>query len=483
MTATRDARARMPRLALVLLCALLGAGLVAPACAAAAQTTSAAKKQDPATKRRAARKPAKKPTTKAESATAAATAPSGDPQKDQARQSAERDRLTTRIAELRKQIAVGEKSRSGAASALARAERALADVNRRLEELAQRQKAAQDLVVTLDRQRAGTEGQIAVGQSGIARTMTMMAANRDQDPVTTWLGGGDPNAAVLTDGYLEYAARAQVADVQALQARVSELQSRRQRADDDDRALGQQADAQKTAREALASNQVAQRQALERLSQQLAEQRNTASALEADEKRLSRVVEQLQKVIEQKANEERARRQAAAKRQADQDAAARRKGAPSTRKSEPAPPRVEPEPDEGPGGGAFAQLRGQLRLPVRGAVTGRFGAARGSSGATWKGLFVKAEAGADVRAVAAGKVIYADDLRGFGNLLIVDHGNQYLSIYGNNDTLLKRAGDAVQAGDVVSRAGNSSGDDQTGLYFELRFRGRPYDPMPWIVGR
>jgi len=291
---------------------------------------------------------------------------------------------------------------------------------------------------------------------------------------------------VLADGDLEYVARAEMADVEALRTRASDLQARRQRADEDSRTLSQQADAQKTAREALASNQAAQRLALEKLSQQLVDQRNTANALEADEKRLSRVVEQLQKVIEQKAAEERARRLAAAKRQAEQEAAAARKksGSSPSKKREPAPPvRVEPEPDEAPGSGAFAQLRGQLRLPVRGAVTGRFGAARGGSGATWKGLFVKADAGADVRAVAAGKVIYADDLRGFGNLLIVDHGNQYLSIYANNDVLLKRAGDPVQAGELVSRAGNSSGDDQTGLYFELRFRGRPFDPTPWIGSR
>ncbi len=90
---------------------------------------------------------------------------------------------------------------------------------------------------------------------------------------------------------------------------------------------------------------------------------------------------------------------------------------------------------------------------------------------------------ADVHAVAAGKVVFADDLRGFGKLVIVDHGDQYLSIYGNNDALLKRSGDTVRAGDVVARAGDSSGDGETGLYFELRFRGRPFDPMSWSGGR
>ena len=454
-----------------MLCALLGVGLLAPPPVQAVKPTTPARTVGQ-------KKPPRKPAVDAEPGPST----TGDPARDQARQAGERDRLTARIAELHKQIAAGERSRSGAASALAKAERALADVNRRLDELAQRQKATQELVATLDRQRVGTEGQIAVGQAGFGRTMTALYATHEQDPLTTWLVGGDPNDAVRTEGDLAIVARAQMADVDALRTRVSDLQSRRQRADDDSRVLVQQADAQKSAREALASSQAAQRQALEKLSQQLADQRQTANALEADEKRLTRVVEQLQKVIDQKAAEERARRLAAAKRQAEQDAASARKRStsPSKRIESPPPARVEPEPDEAPGSGAFAQLRGQLRLPVRGTVTGRFGTARGGGGATWKGLFVKAETGTDVRAVAAGKVIYADDLRGFGNLLIVDHGNQYLSIYANNDVLLKRTGDSVQAGDVVSRAGNSSGDDQTGLYFELRFRGRPFDPMPWI---
>ncbi len=483
-----------------LMCVLLGIGLTAPATSVRAQPSSkpvpskaAAATRRPAVGKKAARPGRTSPVTAAKArkteAPAALPAATGDPQKDQALQSAEHDRLTARIADLKKQISAGEKSRSGAAAALARAERALSDVNHRLDELAQRQKATQELAASIDHQRVGTEGQIVAGQAAMMRTLTAWSANHDRDPLRTWLVGGNPNTAVRTGGYLQSIARAEAADLDALRSRVADLQARRQRADEDNRTLAQQADAQKSTREALASDHAAQRQALERLSQKLAEQRNTAGALEADEKRLSRVVEQLQRVIRQQALEESARR-LAAKRLAEQQAAAdTRKSKGSTRDTpskprERAPPaRVEPEPDEVPGRGAFAQLRGQLRLPVRGAVTGRYGAPRGTSGASWKGVFVRTDAGADVHAVAAGKVIFADDLRGFGNLLIVDHGNQYLSIYANNDILLRRAGDAVQAGDVVSRAGNSSGDDQTGLYFELRFRGRPFDPLPWIGGR
>jgi septal ring factor EnvC (AmiA/AmiB activator) len=123
-------------------------------------------------------------------------------------------------------------------------------------------------------------------------------------------------------------------------------------------------------------------------------------------------------------------------------------------------------------------LRGQLRAPVAGKLAARFGAKRGE--ASWKGVFIKAAEGADVRAVAGGRVVFADWMRGFGNLIIVDHGSQYLSIYGNNQTLLKRAGDAVKAGDQIASAGNTGGNEESGLYFELRHLGQAFDPASWI---
>ncbi|MDF3036509.1 MAG: putative peptidase, partial [Paucimonas sp.] len=74
-----------------------------------------------------------------------------------------------------------------------------------------------------------------------------------------------------------------------------------------------------------------------------------------------------------------------------------------------------------------------------------------------------------------------DWLRGFGNLIIVDHGNQYMTIYGNNQAVLKHAGDAVKVGDVIATAGNSGGNEQSGLYFEMRFQGRAFDPLQWVT--
>lgn len=133
-----------------------------------------------------------------------------------------------------------------------------------------------------------------------------------------------------------------------------------------------------------------------------------------------------------------------------------------------------------PTGVRFAQLRGQLRLPVRGELVGRFGAPRADGGTTWKGVFIRTGVGADVRAVAEGEVVFSDWLRGYGNLLIIDHGSDYLSIYGNNDALLKEVGDRVAGGDAVASVGSSGVGGDSGLYFEIRHQGQALDPMQWV---
>ena len=88
-----------------------------------------------------------------------------------------------------------------------------------------------------------------------------------------------------------------------------------------------------------------------------------------------------------------------------------------------------------------------------------------------------------MRAVAAGRVVFADWLRGFGNLMIVDHGDGLLSVYGNNESLLRSVGDRIEADEVIASVGNTGGNADSGLYFELRFDGRPIDPLKWAQAR
>lgn len=128
----------------------------------------------------------------------------------------------------------------------------------------------------------------------------------------------------------------------------------------------------------------------------------------------------------------------------------------------------------------FASLSGRLQWPLRGEIAARFDSPRGVGDLRWAGLLIEAGAGKDVRSVAHGHVVFADWLRGFGLLLIIDHGDGYLSLYGHNEAIYKETGDWVQAGEVIATVGASGGRRAPGLYFEIRAAGKPVDPLAWL---
>ncbi|MFI4913725.1 MAG: murein hydrolase activator EnvC family protein [Steroidobacterales bacterium] len=130
----------------------------------------------------------------------------------------------------------------------------------------------------------------------------------------------------------------------------------------------------------------------------------------------------------------------------------------------------------------FGRLRGLLPWPVSGKLVAEFGDRR-ATGVRWEGLVVATERGAPVKAVAGGRVLYADWLPGLGLLVILDHGEGYLSLYGHNDRLYKAAGEQVDSGEVIAASGDTGGRDQPELYFEIRHSGHPVDPRPWFRQR
>lgn len=127
----------------------------------------------------------------------------------------------------------------------------------------------------------------------------------------------------------------------------------------------------------------------------------------------------------------------------------------------------------------FAKLKKKLKLPVKGKVIYKYNSKRSDTGTRWKGLFIKAKEGSNVKSVAAGQIIFSDWLRGFGNIIIIDHGKNYMSLYGNNDSLLKQKGDYIKGGEVIALSGNSGGNKYNGLYYELRHNGKPFNPLKW----
>ncbi|MFV2060581.1 MAG: murein hydrolase activator EnvC [Gammaproteobacteria bacterium] len=139
-------------------------------------------------------------------------------------------------------------------------------------------------------------------------------------------------------------------------------------------------------------------------------------------------------------------------------------------------PDIEMEPGEHL---KFAKLKGKLYWPTVGKVQKIYGKSRKSKKLKWKGVIIKAKSGMNVRAVSRGRIAYADWLRGYGLLVIIDHGDGYMSLYGHNESIRKETGDWVEANEVIASVGNSGGNELTGLYFEIRHNGKPTNPSRW----
>jgi septal ring factor EnvC (AmiA/AmiB activator) len=396
----------------------------------------------------------------------------------------EQQELKQQLGRLKRQLMATEASRSEAADALATSEAAISKTNRRLRELADERVQVERQIENLQQRSRSVTASQSRQQLQLAETLRQHYRLTLRDPLQAFLAGENP-ADLVRDaeyyGYLSRAAAEQIGELQQRRAELDELEEESKRKRDE---LAKIAGDESKNRAALIAEQARRKQAMDRLSKQIAAQRQSIDKLERDEKRLAALIDQLSRVLAERARRD-AERDAARK---ARESAPRRSDAP---RPAPVPPPARTPPAqpgaEPPAGSQFAQMRGRLPMPVAGEITGRFGAPRKVEGAgaapTWKGIFIRAAAGTGVRAVAVGQVVFADWLRGFGNLMVIDHGEGFLSVYGNNESLLRNVGDRVAVGDVVAAVGNTGGIEQTGLYFELRFQGRPFDPLQWVAAR
>ncbi len=427
---------------------------------------------------------------------------------DIASRRADLDDLKKRIGALQKEMSRTEADRSGAASALAESERAVSAAQRELRRLEQQRTQTETALAKLETEQRATGERIEQRRAELADWLRHYYLSGGAEPVAPLLAMGDPNQMARDAHYLVHLGRARLAliddlraDLRGTERRASEIQARRDR-------IAVLEKEQRERRGELQARQQERKQALSELSRQLQTQKKEVASLRGDEQRLGKVIDTLvarareaaareaaRKAAERRAAERRAAREKAARERAaararNQAAAQSRSGAvtpapaarpaPAQRRAEPVVGQARAAAGPTPTGVRFSQLRGQLRFPVRGELVGRFGAPRSEGGTTWKGVFIRAAAGGEVRAVAAGDVVFSDWLRGYGNLIIVDHGGDYLSVYGNNDALFKEVGDGVGGGEPIASVGSSGGGQESGLYFEIRHQGRPLDPMQWV---
>jgi septal ring factor EnvC (AmiA/AmiB activator) len=131
----------------------------------------------------------------------------------------------------------------------------------------------------------------------------------------------------------------------------------------------------------------------------------------------------------------------------------------------------------------FSEHKGRLTWPVAGTLLHDFGQPRVSDRLKWNGVVLAAPRGREVRSVYHGRVVFADWLAGLGLLVIIDHGESYMTLYGYNETILKNTGDWVAPGDVIATVGDSGGQNRSSLYFELRRGTQPVNPRHWVTRR
>jgi len=357
--------------------------------------------------------------------------------------------LRGRIEALQRKLAAAEESQGEAADALKDSERAISEASRALRELDQQSDEVNHRLSELATEARAKQATLQKHQAMLSQLLYQHYVGAQADPLRLALSGEDPNRIARNLIYLGYVSRARAGLIGEIQGHLTRIRQITRDAEEQARELAAITEEQSGQRRRLESEKRARAGVLSRISLEIRRQRQEIGTLRRNETRLTRLIEQLGRIVA---------------------------------RPRPPPPRIRNErvPERGTEGGPFEHLKGRLALPVRGELAGRFGSPRSDGGPTWKGVFITARPGDEVRAVAGGRVVYSDWLRGFGNLLIVDHGGAYMSLYGNNETLFRRVGDEIQRGEAIATVGNSGGNADSGLYFELRHQGRPLDPLPWV---
>jgi septal ring factor EnvC (AmiA/AmiB activator) len=355
-------------------------------------------------------------------------------------------------------------SSAEAADALKQSERAISEAGRRLHQLDSEQRETQAALKTVTEQTGQTDADIRQRQAHLSEMFRQAYMRGGGDALKLLLNGQNPSQAARDLHYLSYFSRAQMQLIDELRQDLARLTELKQSAAEKDRALSEIRQAQLKERQNLLKEKQARQKVLNQLAGQIKQQRKEITTLKRNEQRLSDLVARLAKLA------------AKSRRSTKSDSSADKTGA-TGRKIIAVNTQV---PEPGREGTPFSRLKGLLRLPVRGELMNQFGTPREGGGLSWKGLFIRAPEGTEVRAVAEGTVAFADWLRGFGNLVIVDHGEGYMSLYSNNESLYKQAGDPVKMGEPIASVGNSGGQEGTGVYFELRHQSRPINPMAWI---
>ena len=361
-----------------------------------------------------------------------------------------------------------EGQRGDASRQLRAADEQVGRVGRTVEDTEHALARESSALADLQQRRDTLQATRAAGRDELRQLLRAAYTVGEDTPLKTLLAQDRLEDAHRTLAYHRYAQRDRASRIRALTTQLQELDVVEQQIAERRTALDA---SRRTQRAQLASLEQARRERASLVASLDARYQDKASrekALGQDAKALQSLLTKLRaaaaKAAAEKAAADRAARAAAAK--------AKASGTPTT----PSTPLRRPVVT------APAPQVGGLGWPVAGSLVSSYGGTL-PDGRRSEGVLIAAAAGTTVKAVADGRVVFADWMNGYGLILIVDHGNGYMSLYAHNDALLRDAGDAVKRGDPLASVGNSGGQGRTALYFELRRNGQPVDPGTWLQRR
>ena len=392
------------------------------------------------------------------------------------------------IAELQKMLGKLQQEKSGVQKDLRGTETEMGKLEKQVEALQKELKKTESELERLDGEKKKLQAARVEQQRLIAIQARAAYQSGRQEYLKLLLNQQNPEKFARTLTYYDYLSQARLEQLKNFNETLRQLANVEKDINLQQAQLLVQQGNLDSQREELDKVRKERQAALAKLNDQYKERDQKLQARQQDQADLAKVLKTIEETLARQAREAEEARQKAliaqqeAERQRQRDAASQSAPDEAPKRPRPTPGAMVSSSGES-FGGPFASARGKLPWPVDGRLLARFGETRGDDARTkWDGVMISASSGSQVHAVHGGRVVFADWLRGAGLLVILDHGNGYLSLYGHNQSLLKKPGDVVKAGEAISTVGTSGGQDTPALYFAIRQQGRPTDPSQWCRG-